>query len=239
MLDISGPSSTETSYEPPVTEQPTPVKVQVRRLIEKKSNVTNEVASSQNDCINPKTIGPVRCPYCKICFTPTKEEKQRLKQKDFVDDVTKDDQSCFRYTGFPNIKLLNGTYDWIEPVLQNVKLWGEKSKHTPGKTKQRKRTAMSLFEEYILTLVCIRRGYDTPHLAYLFGVAQSHISRIVITWVNVMYRCFMPLLRWPSKDLVSGNLPASFKTFLKTRVIIDATDFHIEEPFHPVALKTT
>ena len=156
-----------------------------------------------------------------------------------MDEITKTDANCFRYTGFPSIKLLKGTYEWLQPTLQNVKLWGGNFKHVAGKAKQRRRYAMSLFEEYILTLVRMRRGYDTVFLAYLFGVSQSHVSRIFTTWVNVLYRCFLPLLRWPSAHIVSQNLPPSFKQFPKTRVVIDATEFHVEKPFRPVAQKTT
>ena len=135
--------------------------------------------------------------------------------------------------------ILDWPFKWLEPTLQNVKLWRGNAQHVAGKAKKRGRYAMTLFEEYILTLVRIRRGYDTVLLAYLFGISQSHVSRLFTTWVNVLYRCFLPLLRWPSAQLVRQNLPPSFKQFPKTRVIIDATEFHVEKPFRPVAQKTT
>ena len=160
---------------------------------------------------------------------PSKEEKKKLRRSGFIDEIMQNNTTCFRYTGFPNTAVLKETYEWLRPVAKNVKLWGGKGKLIPGKAKRRARTAMSLFEEFIMTLVRIRRGYDTHHLAYLFGVGQSHVSRIVITWINLMYRCFLQLLKWPSKDVVKGNVPSTFALYTGTKVLIDATEFHVDK----------
>lgn len=214
--------------------QTTPVKVKIQRHLDRKREVHTGTTISQ-----PVFYGPVKCPSCSTCFKPTKKERALLKRQDFVDEIQKSDENCFRYTGFPNIQLLKQTFDWIEPTAKHIKLTAGKFRQIPGKAKNRKRTALSLFEEFLLTLIRIRRGYDTHHMGYLFGVAQSHASRIFNTWVNLMYHCFLPLLRWPSKNLVHQNMPASFAKYPKTRVIIDATEFHVEKPFRPVAQRST
>ena len=46
-------------------------------------------------------------------------------------------------------------------------------------------------------------------------------------------------MRSPVRDLVAKNLPSTFSSYPKTRVIIDATEFHVEKPFRPHAQKST
>ena len=101
------------------------------------------------------------------------------------------------------------------------------------------RYTLTLFEEFVLTLVRIRRGYDTNHLSFLFGISQSHVCRIFITWVNFLAKCFEQLIIWPSKQLVKDNLPASFREFPNTRCIIDCSEIYVEKPFRPKAQRTT
>ena len=99
---------------------------------------------------------------------------------------------------------------------------------------------MSLFEEYLLILVRICHDFYNYHLSFLFKVSQAHISRILITWINLLYRCFRHLLNWPMQDIVRTDLPDMFrKSFPRTRVIIDATKLHIQKPFRPRAQQIT
>ena len=75
------------------------------------------------------------------------------------------DVICMRYTGIPNRSLLKGIFQWLKQTAKNIILWD-------GKRKQgRKRYTLTLFEEFVLTLVRIRRGYDTNHLSFLFGIS--------------------------------------------------------------------
>ena len=92
-----------------------------------------------------------------------------------------------------------------------------------------------MFEEYILTLVRIRRGYDDVLLAYQFGVTTSHVIRVVTAWINFLAKCFKPLIKWHSTETVKGNVHASFKSFRRTKVIIDCTEIYEEKAFRPTA----
>ena len=42
-------------------------------------------------------------------------------------------------------------------------------------------------EELFITLCRLRQGFPEEHLAHLYGVSQTTISRIMITWVNLLY----------------------------------------------------
>lgn len=220
---------------------PTPVKVKVKRHItERKVTATaTSAATATATATATGSSSDVTCPSCQTAFKLSAEQKKKLRRQDFIDEVIASDENCFRYTGVPNVTLLHDLFKWVSPTAGKMKLWAGKYKYTPGRHGGRRRKILTLFEEYIMTLVRIRRGYDTAHLGYLFGICQSHVSRLFITWINLLYHCFLPLLRWPSKDLVKGNLPVTFRRYPNTRVIIDATEFHIEKPFRPHAQRST
>ena len=117
---------------------------------------------------------------------------------------------------------------WMDPSkCKNKKLW-DGSHCTSDLPKRKPLTTLTLFEEMLLTLVRIRRGYDIRHISYLFGITQSLASKIFSSWCKFLAIMFKPLLLWPSKELVRGNLPDSFKNYPRTPVIIDATEFKIE-----------
>lgn len=47
--------------------------------------------------------------------------------------------------------------------------------------------AQSFQERFFLTLVRLRTGFSELHLAHLFGISCSTVSRYIISWVNFMF----------------------------------------------------
>ena len=77
-------------------------------------------------------------------------------------------------------------------------------------------------------------------IAHRFGVSQSTVSRIVITWINFLYHKFKELNIWPSKQEVQSYMPGCFKNaYPSTRCIIDATELFITMPSNPTAQQLT
>ncbi len=179
--------------------------------------------------------GPeLKCPTCQCTFRPPRFSRRR----GFVADILSDDKKCFRWTGFPTVKQLETTFDWLLPAAERTTLWDSRRR---GKisTRGKRRSPETLFYEYLLTLVRIRRGFDTDNTAYFFEISPQHVSKIFITWVNLLAKCLQPMIKWPSTEVVKGNLPRSFQHFPTTRVIIDATEFFIQKPFRPLAQRQT
>ena len=86
-------------------------------------------------------------------------------------------------------------------------------------------------EEFFIELCRLRGGFSERHLAHLYGVAQSTISRLLVPWINFMYLKFGQVCIWPSKSVVQATMPADFKEkFPSTRVIIDFTEVFCEMP---------
>lgn len=106
----------------------------------------------------------------------------------------------------------------------------EKEKVTPAK-KGRPRRKLKPVEEFFIVLCRLRRSFSERHLAHLYGVAQSTISRLFVPWINFMYLKFGQVCIWPSKSVVQTTMPADFKgKFPSTRVIIDCTEVCCEMP---------
>ena len=98
-------------------------------------------------------------------------------------------------------------------------------------TKRGRPRKLKPLDEFFIVLCRLRRGFSEKHLAHLYGVAQSTISRIFIPWINYMYLKFGQICIWPSKEVVQATMPADFKEkFPTTRVIIDCTEVRCEMP---------
>ena len=76
----------------------------------------------------------------------------------------------------------------------------------------------------------LRLGLLEQDLAQRFCVSVSTVSRVLITWYNVLAANLKHLIVWPSKELIATNMLECFKKFPNTRIIIDRTEFFIEIP---------
>ena len=157
----------------------------------------------------------------------------------FMEKVLSTDETCFFYTGIPNLKLLHWLFQWITPAAKTVKLWDGKRRNIPGRKGGKTRSTETLFKEMILCLVKIRNGFDNHHLSFLFKISVGQISKIFLTWVNLLHQCLKDMLIWPTKDIVKENLPPSFDKYPNTRAIIDCTEYHVQKPLRPAAQKAT
>ena len=111
---------------------------------------------------------------------------------------------------------------------------------TPGMKKSGPQRKLSRYQEFILTLVRIRLAVCTFFLADIFGIANSRVSQICITWINYMYCIVAPLLKWPSSETVKKFMPRCFKkTYPDTVCIIDCTEIFISKPRNPTAQSQT
>ena len=193
---------------------------------------------NQQDRFSKPTL--FKCESCGHYNRPTKSEIKLIAKNNFIQTIQKNDVNCFHFTGIPKVALLIEIFIWIEPLASKIKLWdGQKKFTTMGRSAARKRKAMTFFEEYCLTLVRIRRGYDVELLSHLFGISKSHVCWVLPSWINFLAKCLKPLIKWPSKDVVKANLPHSFKSFPRTRCIVDCTEIYVEKAFRPEAQRAT
>lgn len=64
-----------------------------------------------------------------------------------------------------------------------------------------------------------------------FVVSQSTVSRVCVTWTNLIHFMLGSLPIWPSRETVNEFMPPCFKsTFPLTRVILDCMEIHVQRP---------
>ena len=86
-------------------------------------------------------------------------------------------------------------------------------------------------EELFIPLCRLRQGFAEDHPAYLYGTSQATVSRIVITWVNVLHLRLKDIPLWPSREMVDKFMPAQLKgKYPSTRVVIECTEIKCQMP---------
>ncbi|XP_062602759.1 uncharacterized protein LOC134264482 [Saccostrea cucullata] len=124
---------------------------------------------------------------------------------------------------------------WSGKDSMDDKHYEEGSARKPGPERK-----LTVFHEYLLTLLRIRQDLNIGILKDIFGISESRVSQIFNTWINYMYRVFAPQIKWPSMQKIRKYRPRSFKaSFPNTRVIIDCTEVFIQKPRSPTAQSQT
>ena len=142
------------------------------------------------------------------------------------------------YTGFPNVQMMMALYKYLDPGVngKNVTycLSGQEDSQKAAvcnSVKQGRPRTLSPLEEFFLTMCRLRQGFAEVHLAHLFKVSQSTVSRIFIYWINFMYLKLGQINIWPSRKAVDDSIPEAFKEkYPSTRVMIDCTEVRCQMP---------
>lgn len=164
-----------------------------------------------------------------------------MKRKLLMDDVFKDDRSCKFYTGI-TLAIFITFFNILKSKASSMVYWNSADTSEPHDSMTPKRgpkRTLLLQEEFTLTLLRLRRGFDTKSLGNMFGISESSVCRIFTTWLSLMYVDLSFLIRWPTREQVRENMPKCFKYFKKTRCIIDCTEFFVQRPSLPSAQRIT
>ena len=159
-----------------------------------------------------------------------------MKKSLFSIEKLKEDNSAVKfYTGYPNFSSLLACFEYFEPKLNQMHYWhgnssGNSQKSDRGKSKRGRKRSLTHLEEFILVLMRLKVGLFVTDLADRFGVSTACVSRIFTTWICFLYHELPILFPFPSQELVRQQMPAQFKDFPNTRLIIDCTEIFIEVP---------
>ena len=176
------------------------------------------------------------------------KENEILLGRQFSLDKIKDDNSAILfYTGFPSYEALISFFKYLEPKLVKMQYWkGEhlvrerqpyqedENKNKPGPSRK-----LTFLDEFLLLLMRLKAGLFVQDLADRFSVSTSLVSRICITWINLLYFELKDLFPFPSQELVRKNMPDEFAEFATTRIILDCTEIFIQRPFSMLAQSET
>ena len=185
---------------------------------------------------------------CQEKLSEAEKEKEVLLGRQFSLDKIKDDNAAVLfYTGFPNYEALISFYNYIEPKLSKMQYWkGEnlvkesqpyqvdENKCKPGPSRK-----LTYLEEFLLVLMRLKAGLFVQDLADRFGISTSLVSRICITWINLLYFELKDLFPFPTQELVRKNMPKEFAQYPTTRIILDCTELFIQWPSAMLAQSET
>ena len=163
-----------------------------------------------------------------------------------MDDVLNSDDSVKFYTGIPLLACFTLLLNTLLPYAESMKYWDNNKCQLSNYQKNLdlkkpgRRRSLQINEELLFVLMRLKLGLAERHLSDIFSVTKSTVSRIYITWTYFLALTFKEsLLRWPSKEEVRLHMPSSVSRYPDTRIIIDCTEFFIEKPSSPSALKAT
>ena len=194
------------------------------------------------------TLLELRLADCEEKLVEVKNENEILLSRQFSLDKIKDDDSAILfYTGFPSYKPLMSFFKYIEPKLEKMQYWkGERlikgsqpcqedeNRKKPGPSRK-----LSFLDGFLLVLMRLKAGLFVQDLTDRFGVSISSVSRICITWINLLYFELKDILPFPSQELVRKNMPEEFAEFASTRIILDCTELFIQRPSAMLAQSET
>lgn len=100
----------------------------------------------------------------------------------------------------------------------------EDNRKKPGPSRK-----LSYLDEFLLVLMRLKAGLFVQDLADRFGISTSLVSRICITWINLLYVELKDLFPFPAQELVRKNMPQEFAQYATTRIILDCTEL-IQRP---------
>ncbi|XP_046557764.1 uncharacterized protein LOC124266955 [Haliotis rubra] len=165
------------------------------------------------------------------------DDKETLFRDLFLETIVKDDEHVRFYTGLPSCTVLLGIFNILVSKCSLLNYWNGNAatcditnncRSRPGPSRK-----LTMYQEYILSLVRLRLGFLQYFLADVFGISKSRVSQIFATWITFMSQTFDNVLKWPSKLQVKKYMPLSFRQlYPRTRAIIDCTEFFFQNLDH-------
>ena len=133
--------------------------------------------------------------YLKANIALVKQKCEQLEKHVFsFDNVKTDDSLLTFYTGFPNVQTMMALYEYLDPGVNgmNIKYWlsgqdNSQKAAAVNSVKQGRPRTLTPSDEFFLVMCRLRQGFAEMHLAHLFKISQSTVSRIFISWINFMY----------------------------------------------------
>lgn len=127
--------------------------------------------------------------------------------------VEGDDKKTHYYTGLASWALFLHVFNFLSSHV----------KHS--------RRVMTPMDQFFLVLVKLRLDLHFQDMAYRFAVSLGTITNIFHEWLEIMSMRLKFLIMWPSREILSENMPQVFKDlYPRARCIIDCSEVFTERP---------
>ena len=139
----------------------------------------------------------------------------------------KDEITAQKFTGL-NFYARKALWDFLGPAKYELIMWNR-----DGDTKSGTMKSMSVEDQFLLTLLILRRDWDYSQVAMVFDLTEDYVSSTFKTWLQFMYLMFKEneaFFFTETKDIDKSLLPKCFQNneFRKVRCVIDCTEIFIQ-----------
>ena len=129
---------------------------------------------------------------------------ENILTQDFLkSDEPKASDAVKFYTGLPSYARLMAVFSFVLADL-----------------KEHHNSNLTLFQQFLVTIIKLRLNLCDQDIAYRFGVSQSTISKTFRKWINQMYIRLKPTIKWPNREGVLKTMPSVFRRDFKRCICI-------------------
>ncbi|XP_065186055.1 uncharacterized protein LOC135816882 [Sycon ciliatum] len=151
------------------------------------------------------------------------------------DRIKQDHHLVNYYSGFSSALMFMACFNFLHQAAQSMRLWKGSASAPEDRSQEGQKRGpkpkLSLVDQFLLVTMRLRLGLGEVDLAFRFEISQSTVSRLVTSWVSLMYHKFKQLPVWLPRRTVNSLMPPCFKVWYPTtRVVIDCTEFFIQTP---------
>ena len=143
------------------------------------------------------------------------------------------DQDIRFWTGFYSYDALILFWEhYVEPNTRAIAYWGKsKTDWMEVEDKPGPKRKLLPIDEMFLTLVKLKRGSANRDIGERFGIHETHVSRIIVTWIKLLHTVLSEISIWIQRSKIRKHLPKCFQALYKdVRVIVDCTELRSERP---------
>ncbi len=135
------------------------------------------------------------------------------------------------WTGFYSYSSLKYFIKYVvDPNLSYLRYWGSKNA-AEDQDKRGQKRSVDPHDELFMVLVKLKQGSANRDLADRFGISETNVSRIFLTWVKFLESVLNKLPIWVSRKKIKKTLPDVFKgLYDDVTIIIDCTEMECEKP---------
>ena len=212
-----------------------------RKSLKKRNPIERKTSVEGSKTMAAKVTNVNFSSTCDLLSTVSKKESKTANSKgEFsarrrvfsVNRFLKSDKDVNFYTGFPGRFVFKKLYKFLYPETEgeNINYWHSTRSYQLAHWKIQVSCSYTIprprilgpKDEFFLTICRLRQGFKEEHLGHLYGVSQTIVSCIIISWIKFMFLKFSTIPMWPSRTTVDDHMPADFKEkYPSTRVIID------------------
>ena len=141
--------------------------------------------------------------------------------------------SLFCFPRFASHDLLMRFWALIEPSLPSMTSVRQAQRGTLTEANAAIHSLQPI-DELFLFLNYLALGSKQRDLADRYGVHQSTVSRVITSWSNFLYAVLGSVRIWIPQEQIQEYLPADFKDYPDTTVILDCTELRCQCPSSPL-----